>query len=322
MKSNILSNILTNKILILGLIFIMCSLADVQAAKVTVKVKSGSSPLIGADVCLGDSSGKSKYGYKTTNNQGKAVFEDITATPVKVTVSKTGYNGAQSTFFTSTDVVVPFNLATGDQGPRCTKSSRVYTTDNRPIRKSTALPKKETGTSSPSKTKELPSGTLEPIQPIADKKPTVCTWKRGSLGLNNLESLAKGNGFKFEKTSEDFGSLCELSWEVYEIRVLVGYPDDNIVDALASTTGSKCDFQLFGGKKLQPGWKISKFGSYVGRSGVCVNSSASFTKKPKIGSNDLETKVHVWAEAGNKCSMNINEIQLVGPPDKECRDAF
>jgi hypothetical protein len=79
---------------------------------------------------------------------------------------------------------------------------------------------------------------------------------------------------------------------------------------------------LFGGKKLQSGWKISRFGSYIGRTGVCVNSSASFTKKPKIGSNDLETKVHVWADVGNKCSMNINEIQLVGPPDKECREAF
>ncbi|NIP29354.1 MAG: hypothetical protein GTO02_03055 [Candidatus Dadabacteria bacterium] len=95
-----------------------------------------------ASVCLGDSGNNSKYGYKKTNNQGKAVFEEITATQVKATVSKTGYSGAQSTFSAGTDVFVPFNLTTGDQGPVCGKTSRL-TPVNKPIKKSSVVHSKD-----------------------------------------------------------------------------------------------------------------------------------------------------------------------------------
>jgi hypothetical protein len=102
MKSILLKNLLLKKTYIFSLVILIASSYGItQAATVTIKVKSGNQKVRNANVCLGDSSNKSKYGYQSTNNQGEAVFENVPATQVKATVSKSGFYGVQREFFAS-----------------------------------------------------------------------------------------------------------------------------------------------------------------------------------------------------------------------------
>jgi hypothetical protein len=74
----------------------------------------------GATVCVGTPEEPSKYGYKTTNAQGRADFTNVPATDVVVTATRSGFRGASKTDpGTSYSRSVRMNLFSGSGGPTC-----------------------------------------------------------------------------------------------------------------------------------------------------------------------------------------------------------
>ncbi|HEY0872432.1 MAG TPA: carboxypeptidase-like regulatory domain-containing protein [Vicinamibacterales bacterium] len=90
------------------------------AMSVYVHKDTSNTMISGATVCVGTAEEPSKYGYKTTNAQGRADFTNVPATEVLVTATRSGYRGASKTDpATNYSRSVRMNLFSGSGGPTC-----------------------------------------------------------------------------------------------------------------------------------------------------------------------------------------------------------
>ncbi|MBA3766861.1 MAG: hypothetical protein H0W99_07705 [Acidobacteria bacterium] len=159
--------------------------------------------------------------------------------------------------------------------------------------------------------------------------------KRYSLKRGDFDSLvtyAVSSGFDFtgEKVGTD-GLFCEvlpsllLSAEAFETR------------ALSFSTYSKvtCSFDLFKGRKLNPGWKLISVDTKLEHPGPCNPQASLFVASPYFlwtklpsGTEDAHVTLMYFHMGGpqhpdcKKSGVFVTEIVLEGPEGSDWHDAF
>jgi hypothetical protein len=119
-------------------------------------------------------------------------------------------------------------------------------------------------------------------------------------------------GFIFASTKGDITSQCDIKWKGLH---------DITLKSLPGPTGSRCDFTLFGGRQLNPGWV---FKSYEGNSARCSRDGAGYRvdQRPQAGSRNITFKIHIWVDPLKQCWYVLKTLTLEGPGDAIIDDAF
>jgi hypothetical protein len=134
---------------------------------------------------------------------------------------------------------------------------------------------------------------------------------------------AKQHGFKFTFTCHDLNSQCRI-FPTKDATCYLGISTKGKLKEL----GAKCDFVLFGGKQLNPGWSFKS--DYLVTRG-CSNTMYSrkghrIDRRPSPGNRNIKYKIHGWVDPTSNplhaCVMYLQTLTLVGPAGMHWHDAF
>lgn len=138
---------------------------------------------------------------------------------------------------------------------------------------------------------------------------TIPTRREFEITASAARTLSEPYGFIFSSTGEDLTSRCEMESERGYIKLEIP----------RGPTGSRCDFTLFGGKSLNPGWV---FKSYTGR-GISPGSGYGYRiERPLDGSRNIKFRIHLWADPLKRCWYTLYWLKIEGPGDSLIEYAF
>lgn len=122
-------------------------------------------------------------------------------------------------------------------------------------------------------------------------------------------------GYKFSFRLEQ--PLNQLGFLGPEASGLDCYTQGKPINAF----GSRCDFVLFDGRELNPGWIIKSYHA------TFASSSSSFAsgrvdERPTAGGRAIRFKIHLWCERENWSRFVLHHLVLEGPANADWREAF
>lgn len=126
----------------------------------------------------------------------------------------------------------------------------------------------------------------------------------------SIKNKFSPQGFNCTVTPKDAPSRC-LMQSRSDIYLLI--PGSGLA-------GSRCDYTLFSPRQLNTGWVFKKFQA----SSACSSPSRGcyVRETPDPGTRQIAFKVHLWANAGRRCSWDLKTITIEGPGDAHWEEAF
>ncbi len=140
------------------------------------------------------------------------------------------------------------------------------------------------------------------------------------LNASDIYNSSGGNAHTRKLSCAPF-STSALLIEPTPVVVRVGYDRGATPGAgVQNAGGTKCDYAVFEGLRLKPGWQFvranysfTQFGQGGGKTGY------GFQQQPAAGGRDITFRVHVWAESLFTARFQLNSITVRGPSNQEAQ---